>query len=73
MAEEIKAREAKGPRNFYYARKLSLKNYDPRRQFETEDFGVEHDSFEEARSVVQAAVEQRIDELRGIKEHKVKE
>jgi len=73
MAEETKARESLGPRKFYYARKISLKNYDPRRQFETEDFACEHDSFEEARAVVQAAVEQRIDELRGVKSFKVKE
>ena len=57
-----------GPRNFVYTRKISLNNYDSRRKFETEDFGVTHDSFEEARATVQAAVEKRIGELRGVKE-----
>lgn len=73
MAQEKEAREKLGPRKFWYNRKLTLSNYDPRRKFETEDFGVEHDSFDEARAIVQGAVEQRIDELRGIKEHKLKE
>ena len=70
---EDKARKPEGPREFFYSRKISLKNYDPRRQFETEDFAVTHDSFDEARSLVQAAVEARIDELRGVKAFKVKE
>jgi len=73
MAIEKEARTKEGPRGFYYNRKLTLSNYDPRRKFETEDFGVTHDSFEEARAVVQAAVEQRIDELRGVKAFKTKE
>lgn len=68
-----KAEIKKGPRDFKYTRKISLSNYDPRRKFETEDFGVTHDSFEEAREIVQGAVEQRIDELRGVKEMKTKE
>jgi hypothetical protein len=69
---EVCAREPKGPRDFFYSRKISLKNYDPRRQYETEDFGVTHDSFGEARACVQAAVENRIAELRGVKEHETK-
>ncbi len=67
------AKDKLGPRGFVYTRKLTLSNYDPRRKFETEDFGVTHDSFEEARTLVQAAVEQRIDELRGVKAFKTKE
>lgn len=62
-----------GPRGFLYTRKISLNNYDPRRKFETEDFGVTHDSFEEARATVQEAVEKRIGELRGVKEIETKE
>lgn len=73
MAIENKARESKGPRDFYYSRKLTLSNYDPRRKFETEDFGVTHDSFQEARATVEAAVTERMNELRGIKEHPTKE
>ena len=73
MPKETKAREELGPRGFTYTRKLTLSNYDPRRKFETEDFGVTHDSFDQARSLVQAAVEQRIDELRGVKVFKTKE
>lgn len=73
MPKETKARTAEGPRGFKYTRKLTLSNYDPRRKFETEDFGVTHDSFEQAREVVQEAVEQRIDELRGVKAFKTKE
>lgn len=61
-----------GARSFTYTRKISLSNYDSRRKFETEDFGCMHDSFEEARATVQAAVEQRIDELRGVKEMSTK-
>jgi len=73
MPKETTARERLGPRDFTYTRKLTLSNYDPRRKFETEDFSVTHDSFEEARALVQAAVEQRIDELRGVKAFKTKE
>lgn len=73
MPKETKARTPEGPRDFTYNRKLTLSNYDPRRKFETEDFGVTHDSFEEARVLVQAAVENRIDELRGVKAFKTKE
>jgi len=65
---EKTARESQGPRGFWYSRKISLNNYDPRRKFETEEFGVVHDSFDEARKVVQTAVQDRIDELRGVKE-----
>ena len=69
---EAKAKDKKGPRDFVYVRKISLSNYDPRRKFETEDFACTHDSFEEARAVVQVAVEHRIDELRGVKEIETK-
>ena len=65
-AEEM----AKGARNFWYSRKITLSNYDPRRKFETEEFGVIHDSFKEAREMVQEAVQKRIDELRGVTEIK---
>lgn len=68
-----KAEEELGPRNFMYARKISLGNYDLRRKFETEDFSCIHDSFEEARAIVQEAVEARIAELRGTKSFKTKE
>lgn len=61
------------PRNYTYSRKITLSNYDPAKKYETEDFGVEADSFEEARTVVQEAVQARIQELRGIKEVKLKE
>ena len=60
------AGDPKGPRNFKYTRKITLSNYDPKRRFETEDFGVEHDSFNEARKVVEDAVKNRIAELRGV-------
>ncbi len=70
---ETEAREKRGPRNFYYGRKITLSNYDPSKKYETEDFAVEHDSFSEARVVVQEAVQARIQELRGIKEVKIKE
>lgn len=63
----------KGPRDFVYMRKLTLSNYDPKRRFETEDFGVTADSFKEAREIVQAAVEERIGELRKVKDIKTKE
>ena len=68
MNKETKAREKLGPRSFTYTRKITLSNYDARRRFETEDFSCTHDSFEEARAVVQEAVEKRIAELSGIKE-----
>ena len=70
---EKEAREDQGPRNFVYTRKISLNNYDPKRKFETEDFSVTHDSFEEARALVEEAVKARIVELRGIKSFKTKE
>jgi hypothetical protein len=70
---ETEAREKKGPRDFFYARKISLKNYDPRRQYETEDFGLVHDSFEEARELVELSVKKRIAELRGIEPLPTKE
>lgn len=70
---ETTVRGKRGPRDFYYSRKITLSNYDPSKKYETEDFGVEHDSFEEARVVVQEAVQARIQELRGIKEVKIKE
>jgi len=73
MPKSTTARDPKGPRDFKYTRKLTLSNYDPRRKFETEDFGVTHDSFEQARALVQDAVEQRIDELRGVRAFKTKE
>jgi len=73
MVIETKARESKGPRDFSYSRKLTLSNYDPRRKFETEDFSCTHDSFQEARALVEAAVTERMNELRGIKEHPIKE
>ena len=63
---EVEAREDNGPRNFVYSRKLTLSNYDPRRKFETEDFEVTHDSFGQAREVVEDAVKSRIAELRGV-------
>ena len=72
-AEEIESSVKKGPRDFVYARKIALSNYDPRRKFETEDFGVTHDSFSKARAVVEDAVVKRIQELRGIKEVQTKE
>lgn len=73
MNNKTAAFEKRGPRDFWYGRKISLGNYDPRRKFETEDFGCIHDSFEEARDTVQKAVEDRITELRGVKTHPVKE
>jgi len=73
MAKETKARDPKGPRDFTYSRKLTLSNYDPRRKFETEDFGVTHDSHGEAREVVEDAVKARIAELRGVEPLPTKE
>jgi len=66
MALEKTARDPQGPRGFKYTRKITLSNYDPRRKFETEDFGITHDSFTEAREVVEDAVKSRIAELRGV-------
>jgi len=63
---EIEQRISEGPRGFFYGRKLTLSNYDPRRKFETEDFGVTHDSFAQARVIVEDAVKSRIAELRGV-------
>ena len=62
-----------GPRNFTYTRKISLGNYNPKKQYETEDFSVVHDSFEEARKIVEAVVVARIAELRGVKSFETKE
>jgi len=62
-----------GPRDFKYSRKLTLSNYDPRRKFETEDFGVTHDSFEQARELVETAVKNRIGELRGVEALPIKQ
>ena len=70
---EVEAREDLGPRGFTYSRKITLSNYDPRKKYETEDYGVTHDSFKQAREVVQLAVEERIGELRQIKEIKTQE
>jgi len=67
------AEDKLGPRNFIYSRKITLSNYDPRKKYETEDFSVTHDSFKEARIIVEAAVMNRIAELRQIKEHPTKE
>lgn len=64
---EATAEERRGPRNFRYTRKITLSNYDPRRKFETEDFSAEHDSFSEARKIVEDAVNRRISELSGAK------
>lgn len=73
MTKETTARDKKGPRDFFYGRKLTLSNYDPRRKFETEDFGVTHDSFDEARALVEDAVKSRIAELRGVEPLPTKE
>jgi len=70
---EKESRIKLGPRSFYSARKISLNNYDPNKKFETEDYGVVHDSFEEGDVLVRAKVDSRIQELRGIKEVKTKE
>ena len=72
MSLKKEAEEKKGPRDFKYVRKISLGNYGSKR-FETEDYGCTHDSFKEARAVVQEAVEKRITELRGVKAFKTKE
>ena len=73
MAKETTARDPQGPRDFRYTRKITLSNYDPRRKFETEDFGVEHDSFDQARELVEDAVKSRIAELRGVEKLPTKE
>ena len=73
MALEKEAKDKLGPRDFKYSRKLTLSNYDPRRKFETEDFGVTHDSFDEARELVEDAVKSRIAELRGVEQLPIKE
>ena len=73
MMEESKAKDPKGPRRFTYVRKISLSNYHSKRRFETEDYGVTHDSFKEAREVVEEVVKSRISELRGVKVHETKE
>ena len=65
---EIVARESVGPRGFWCSRKITLSNYNPQRKFETEEYGVVHDSFHQARELVQNVVEERIQELRGVKE-----
>lgn len=70
---ETEARDKKGPRDFSFNRKITLSNYDPNKKYETEDYGVVHDSFAEARAVVEPAVQARIQELRGVKEVKIKE
>jgi hypothetical protein len=70
---ETEARVKLGPRDFHYQRKITLSNYNPQKKFETEDFGVTHDSFEEARAVVEPAVNKRIKELHGIEEVQTKE
>jgi len=68
MTVEKKARESKGPRDFTYSRKITLSNYNPKKKFETEDYGVTHDSFEEARELVEGVCKDRILELRGVEE-----
>lgn len=62
-----------GARDFVFSRKIALSNYDPQKKYETEDYGVTHDSFQEARATVEPAVRSRIDELRGVKEVVIKE
>jgi len=62
-----------GARDFVFNRKITLSNYDPQKKYETEDYGVTHDSFEEARATVEPAVKSRIEELRGVKEVQIKE
>ena len=70
----VPAAEVKlGPRDFLYARKISLSNYNPKKKYETEDFSVTHDSFEEARAIVEPVVLARIAELRSIKSFETKE
>jgi hypothetical protein len=62
-----------GARDFKFTRKITLSNYDPNKKYETEDYGVTHDSFKEARAEVEPAVRERIEELHGFKEVKTKE
>jgi len=62
-----------GARDFVFSRKITLSNYDPQKKYETEDYGVTHDSFQEARATVEPAVKARIEELRGVKEVQIKE
>ena len=62
-----------GARDFVFSRKITLSNYDPQKKYETEDYGVTHDSFQEARAEVEPAVRGRIEELRGVKEVQIKE
>jgi hypothetical protein len=62
-----------GARNFRYSRKIYLANYQPKKKYESEEFACEHDSFEEARAVVEEAVKNRIAELTGMKEVPTKE
>lgn len=73
MEYKERAAEKVGPRNFRYVRKISLSNYDPRRKFETEDYEVVHDSFEEARQLVEKTVNERIAELSGAKQYVTKQ
>ena len=65
--DEVEAQVKLGPREFRYVRKISLSNYAPKRRYETEDFGVTHDSFAEARAVVETAVKARIKEISEVK------
>jgi len=60
-------------RDFYVGRKIFLSNYNPARKYESEEYGVSADSFEEANEAIRERVKERIQELRGIKEVQTKE
>ena len=71
MLKEATVKE--GPRRFTYVRKISLGNYNKTKQYETEDYGVTHDSFAKAREIVEEVVKDRITELRGVKVYATKD
>lgn len=73
VPEEVEAQVKLGPRDFRYVRKISLSNYNPTKKFETEDYGVTHDSFKQARELVEEVITDRITELRGVRHHTTKE
>lgn len=57
----------------WIVRKISLSNYDPRKKFETEDYGYIGASFAECRSEIERVVGDRIKELKGFREIPTKE
>ena len=52
---------------YYHSRKINLSLYDPERKYEMEEYGCESTtSMDEARTVVNDAIDNRIAELQGV-------